>query len=67
MWRLAARYSTVGIEISAAVAIGTLGGWWLDTQLDTEPVLFWIGLVVGVGAATKTIYRVVASTKLGDL
>lgn len=67
MWKLASRYSAVGIEMSASVAIGTLGGWWLDGKLGTEPYLFWFGLVVGTGAATKAIVRVVKTTRLQDL
>jgi len=67
MWRLAGRYSAVGIEMAAAVVIGTLGGLWLDSKLGTEPYLFIFGLVVGVGAATKTIIRIAKQTKLDDL
>ncbi len=65
MWRLAGRYSAVGIEMAAAVAIGTLGGRWLDGKLGTEPTLFWIGFVVGVGAAVRAVVRVARNFKAG--
>ena len=55
MWRLAGRYS--------AVALGTLGGVWLDKKLGTTPWLFWFGLAVGVGAAVRAILRVVREFK----
>jgi len=63
MWRLAGRYSAIGIEMCAAVAFGTLGGVWLDGKLGTTPWLFWIGLVVGIGAATRAVLRVVRDFK----
>lgn len=63
MWRLAGRYSAVGIEMAAAVALGTIGGVWLDSKLHTAPWLFWFGLVVGVGAAVRTVVRIVRDFK----
>jgi F0F1-type ATP synthase assembly protein I len=67
MWRLAGRFSAVGIEMAAAVAFGTLGGYWLDGKLGTAPWLFWFGLVVGIGAAVRTVVRVARTTKLDEL
>ena len=67
MWQLAARYSSVGIEMALSVAVGTLGGRWLDTKLETEPYLFWFGLVVGIGAATKAVVRIARRTHLDEL
>jgi F0F1-type ATP synthase assembly protein I len=63
MWRLAGRYSAVGIEMAAAVAIGTIGGQWLDRTLGTTPWLFWFGLTVGIGAAVRAVLRVVREFK----
>ena len=59
MWRLAGRYSALGIEIAASVTFGTLAGVWLDGQLGTTPYLFWFGVVVGCGAATTAITRTI--------
>ncbi len=61
LWRIAGRYMALGIEMVAAVAIGTIGGQWLDKKLDTTPYLFWFGLVVGLGAAVRAVLRVVKS------
>jgi len=67
MWRLAARYSTVGIEMAAGLTIGTLGGRWLDEKLGTEPYLMWFGIVVGLGTAVKAVVRVVKKTDFDNL
>jgi len=67
MWRLAGRYSSLGIEMTVAVALGVFGGRWLDGQFGTEPFLFWFGLVVGIGAATRGVVRAVKMTRLSDL
>lgn len=40
-----------------AIAIGAFGGRYLDGFFKTEPVLFWIGLVIGSGAAVKAFLR----------
>jgi F0F1-type ATP synthase assembly protein I len=67
MWRLAARYSAVGIEMAAAVAMGTGAGWWLDSKLGTDPVFLIFGIIVGIGAAAKTVIRIAKTTKLDEL
>ncbi|MEX0926107.1 MAG: AtpZ/AtpI family protein [Dehalococcoidia bacterium] len=48
---LLAKVSGVGWYVASSVAIGTLGGYWLDGQLDTRPVLTLVGIVLGVLAA----------------
>lgn len=63
MWRLAARYSAISIEIVLAVMLGVWAGSWLDRKFDTAPIFFWIGTLVGIGAATKAIMRVAKATK----
>lgn len=63
MWRLAGRYSAIGIEMAAAVAFGALAGSWLDRKFGTEPWLVIFGLIVGTGAAVLAILRVVRDFK----
>ncbi len=63
MWRLAGRYSAVGIEIATAFTLGALGGHWLDKKLGTSPVLFLVGITVGTGAAVRAILRVIKDIK----
>ncbi len=50
-----AQLAAVGLEMGLAMAIGVLGGRYLDDKLGTEPVLFWIGFALGIGAATKAL------------
>ena len=45
----------VGIEMGISVGIGILGGQWLDSRFGTEPVFFWVGVVIGFGAAAKAV------------
>ena len=41
-----------------SVLIGILGGLYLDNKFDTNPVFFWLGFVLGVGAAAKSIVNI---------
>jgi len=67
MWRLAGRYSSVGLEMAIAIAIGTLGGRWLDGRFGWGPWGFWIGLSIGIGAAVRAVLRITRTTKLERL
>ncbi len=57
MIQLMSRYSYVGIFFGVAVAIGYLGGHWLDRRWHTEPWLGLIGLLLGVAAGFRELYR----------
>jgi F0F1-type ATP synthase assembly protein I len=48
-----------GIEIAAYVAIGFMGGPWLDHRLHTQPWFTWLGYVVGIGAPINAMVRIV--------
>ena len=63
MWRQATRYGAVGLEMGIAVLIGIVGGQYLDDWLDTEPVFFWVGFALGLGAAATAIYDAARSAK----
>ena len=56
MRRQTGRFVSVGLEMGISVAIGILGGWYLDGKFGTTPVLFWIGFGLGVGAAGKAVW-----------
>jgi len=51
--------STIGLEIALSIAVGYLGGQWLDEKLGTGPWLEWIGLGFGLAAGALSLYRVV--------
>jgi len=63
MWRLAARYSAVGIEMAVGVALPTLGGHWLEHRFGFAPFGLVAGLIIGFGAATRTVLRIVRQVK----
>lgn len=58
MWRKAARFGAVGIEMVVALTIGYFGGTWLDEALGTHPVFLVVGLVGGMGAAVKAVWDI---------
>ena len=63
MWRTAGTTGAVGIEIAVAIAIGYLGGNYLDHKLGTHPWLSYVGLAIGLGAAVKALVRVTRAYK----
>lgn len=58
MWRLAARYSALGIEMAIAICLGYFGGSYLDGKLGTTPYLTYILFGCGVASAFLAIYRI---------
>ena len=52
-----ARYSTIGLEIVIAVAIGTIAGVYLDHLFGTSPWLTVACLFVGFFAGLKGLFR----------
>ena len=52
-WRLA----SVGIEFAVSTLIGLLGGRWVDGKLGSEPWLMIVGLLLGVTAGFRGLYR----------
>lgn len=67
MWKLASRFMAVGIEMVAAVVLPSLLGSWLDDKFDTAPYCLYAGLVIGIGAAVRTVVRVAKHTHLDNL
>ena len=51
--------SSAGLELGIAVALGTLGGHWLDGKFGTEPWLLLVGLVIGLIAGFRGVLRAV--------
>jgi ATP synthase protein I len=56
-WRRYLRFSSIGIELAACVMIGLIGGQWLDKRFGTEPYLLLAGLLFGLTAGFRSIYR----------
>jgi F0F1-type ATP synthase assembly protein I len=47
--------ASFGLEMGVAVVIGIGGGYYLDSWLGTGPLFFWLGFVLGMGAAVKAV------------
>ena len=56
-----APYFDLGLRFALAIAIGTYGGYWLDSKLNTLPLFLIIGLLLGAVSGFLTIYRAVYS------
>jgi F0F1-type ATP synthase assembly protein I len=56
-------FATVGLEMGVALAIGVLGGRYLDSWLDTKPLFFMLGFVIGLGAAVKAFIEMARRLK----
>ena len=57
MWQAALRYSALGLEMGAAVAIGYALGWWLDRRFGTKPYLTMVCLLFGIAAGFRGLIR----------
>jgi len=53
-------YGSLGIEMAAAVLIGTLMGYWADKWLGTQPWILIIGFILGAAAGFRNLYRFIA-------
>lgn len=58
LWAIAGRFSALGLEMGLSLAIGFLGGRWLDARFGTKPYLAVSGFVLGIAAAFLALYRV---------
>jgi F0F1-type ATP synthase assembly protein I len=56
-WKAVGSYGTVGIEVVLSVVVGLFGGSWLDRKLGTGPWLTVVGVVYGIAAAARALYR----------
>jgi ATP synthase protein I len=52
------KYSYVGIFFGVAIVIGLVVGRWVDRRYHTDPWGGFIGLLVGVAAGFRELYRV---------
>ena len=53
-------YGSLGIELAAAVFIGTLTGYWADKWLGTQPWILIIGFILGAAAGFRSLFRIIA-------
>jgi F0F1-type ATP synthase assembly protein I len=56
-WKRYLRFSSMGIELGLAVMVGLIGGQWLDRRFGTEPWLLLLGLLFGMAAGFRGVFR----------
>ena len=60
------QYGGIGVMFPVAIALGFLGGQWLDARLGTTPWLALVGFLFGVIAALRNLLRSVSSMDQDD-
>lgn len=56
-WGAALRLTGVGFFIGGSIVLGVFVGLWLDRELNTEPILVIVGLILGIIVAFYGVYR----------
>lgn len=56
-WEMALRLTGVGFFIGGSIVLGVFAGLWLDSKLNTEPILVIIGLILGIIVAFYGVYQ----------
>ena len=56
-----ARASAIGLQFGISIAIGTLGGSWLDKKFGTDPWLLMTGLLLGAAAGFRDLWKLAKS------
>lgn len=67
-WGAALRLTGIGFYIGGSIVLGVLAGLWLDSKLNTEPILVIVGLFLGLAVAFYGVYRMLLplTSKRGD-
>lgn len=56
-WGAALRLTGVGFFIGGSILLGVLAGLWLDSKLNTSPILVMVGLFLGLIVAFYGVYQ----------
>ena len=56
-WVVALRLGGVGFFIGGSIVLGVLAGLWLDSRLNTGPILVIVGLILGIAVAFFGVYQ----------
>ena len=62
---LLGRVGGIGWFVGIAIALGAYGGYWLDRQFETAPVLTITGLALGVLTAFVGMIRLLSAIRRG--
>ncbi len=58
-WGTALKVVGIGWYIGICIVLGVWGGLWLDSKLNTTPVLVIVGLILGIITAFYGVYRMI--------
>jgi ATP synthase protein I len=50
-------FASLGMSVALSIFIGLGLGLWLDKKFDTNPVLMFVGLILGIVAGFSNIVR----------
>ena len=56
-WAAALRLTGVGFFIGGSIVLGVVAGLWLDSRLNTSPILVIVGLFLGIVVAFMGVYQ----------
>jgi F0F1-type ATP synthase assembly protein I len=59
-WGYLVLFSEIGVSLLVTTLVGVLVGYWVDRQLGTLPVFLIVGFLVGAGAGTLMIARLIS-------
>jgi F0F1-type ATP synthase assembly protein I len=54
-----ALFSEIGLILLFTTLGGSLLGYWIDKQLGTLPIFVLVGLLTGLGAGARLVYRLI--------
>ena len=54
-----ALFSEIGLIILVTTLGGSLVGYWIDKQLGTLPIFVVVGLLIGLAAGHRGVYRLI--------
>jgi len=58
-WRTLGGLATIGTTFVVAIALATIGGYFLDVWLGTKPLFTLIGLAVGIATGFREFFRAI--------
>jgi len=56
-WRVALRVTGVGFYVGGSIMLGVFAGLWLDSKLNTAPILVIVGLLLGLVVAFYGVWK----------
>lgn len=58
-WVAALGLTGIGFFVAGSILFGVLGGRWLDSKFNSEPLWIIVGLILGIVIACYGIYSMV--------